>query len=246
MSSSRPYETIWLADIDSTNRFALENFNDFSTGTLIVARSQSAGRGSKGRIWKSPPDVNVYASLILKDFPFDAHQASWIGSLSCLDVLSGLLPPGTLAVKWPNDVLCRGKKIAGILCESRSDGHGIVIGIGANVNMSKNLLSEIARPATSVLAETGILQNDVPALALAMRASAMRLLEEAEAKGIGELYRRWRAANCLLNREIGIQLPDGAKMRVEVLNFEQDGSITVRDLEHGGTIHLANCDIVSF
>lgn len=246
MSSFPAYETIWLADVDSTNRFALDSFNDLSNGTLIVARSQSAGRGSKGRSWSSPPDVNVYASLVLKDFPFNLHQASWIGSLSCLDVLSGLLPAGSLAVKWPNDVLCRRRKIAGILCEARSDGNGIVIGVGANINMSNDMLRAIGRPATSVFAETGVFQNDVPAITLAIRSSAMRLLAEAEDRGVDFLYRRWRAANCLLNSDISVQLPDGSRIQANVRDFEPDGAMTLREQESGRILHLANCDITSF
>ncbi len=246
MFSYPAYETIWLADVDSTNRFALDSFNDLSSGTLIIARSQSAGRGSKGRSWASPPDVNIYASLILKDFPFALHQASWLGSLSCLDVLSALLPEGSLAVKWPNDVLCRRKKIAGILCETRSDGNGIVIGIGANINMTTDMLRKIGRPATSVFAETGIFQNDVPAIALAIRASALRLLEEAENKGVDFLYRRWRAANCLLNSDIALQLPDGSRIRAKVQELEPNGSMTLLEQGSERILHLANCEITSF
>ena len=80
-------ETVFLETVDSTNSYALRNFNSFGNGTLIIARSQTQGRGRKGRVWTSPPDVNVYVSLILKGFKFLPAQASWIASLAALDTL---------------------------------------------------------------------------------------------------------------------------------------------------------------
>jgi len=115
-------ETLFLDEVDSTNSYALRNFECFESGTLIVARSQSAGRGRKGRSWSSPPGVNVYASLILKGFKFLPAQASWIGSLATLETLRSTAPRLEFSVKWPNDVLCGDAKIAGVLCEGKFDG----------------------------------------------------------------------------------------------------------------------------
>ncbi len=224
--SGRP-DVIWLDEVDSTNRFALENFDALPDGSMIAALRQSAGRGSKGRQWISPPDVNIYASMVLKGFDFTVPQAAWIGSLAVLEVLRTHAPRLDFRVKWPNDVLCGKKKIAGILCESRyGRSGGIVIGAGVNINMDPASLREIGRPATSLYAETGILADDVGSFALEIQKEALKLYADARKEGgIANLHRLWSAENILAGKNISIRLHNGSILTGLVVDFSGNGAL---------------------
>jgi BirA family biotin operon repressor/biotin-[acetyl-CoA-carboxylase] ligase len=121
--------------IGSTNdealRLAREGAPD---GTVVVARQQSAGRGRQGRVWISPPG-NLYVSFLIRTARFPGlvpscvSEIGFVAALAVADTLDTIIAGSRL--KWPNDVLLAGAKIAGILTEMTGDA--IVIGIGINV-----------------------------------------------------------------------------------------------------------------
>lgn len=154
-----------LGEVDSTNKYALENFDSLEDGTLVTAETQTAGKGRLGRKWVSP-EGNVYASYIIKGTPFPHYCASWIAGLAALYALRESAPALDVWLKWPNDVYCGEKKICGVLCDAKTDSKnqplGIVLGIGINLNTDKKTLDLIDKPATSVYAETtcAINKND--------------------------------------------------------------------------------------
>lgn len=122
---------------------------------VICARAQTGGVGRHGRNWSSPPG-NLYWTVLLDDpadIPRDAGLAFAAG-LAIIDALAALgIPPDRLRLKWPNDVLLDGRKIAGLLVEASLTGAQarIIVGIGINVATSP---AEAAYPATS-LADAG-------------------------------------------------------------------------------------------
>lgn len=146
--------------IGSTNTWAKEHVYQMDPEgvTLITASKQTAGRGRFKRRWQSPSKLNIYATFC---FHVDAQRTD-IGhfpqllALAAARVLEDLHFKPTL--KWPNDVLLNGKKVAGILCETvalPNQKRCIINGIGLNVNMPAKLLKKIDRPATSLLVESG-------------------------------------------------------------------------------------------
>jgi BirA family biotin operon repressor/biotin-[acetyl-CoA-carboxylase] ligase len=150
-----------LGEVDSTNRYALQNIDTLPDRQIIVADRQTAGYGRFGRAWISCGPANLYMSVILK-------PAMPLGDLKALPALSLyaslklcelLLEYGADAeIKWPNDVLVCGRKIAGILGEAVFRGDrvtGYVLGVGVNLNMTDRELESIDRPATSVNLITG-------------------------------------------------------------------------------------------
>jgi BirA family biotin operon repressor/biotin-[acetyl-CoA-carboxylase] ligase len=129
-------------------------------GEIVIAESQEKGRGRLGRHWFSPPFLNLYLSVILRpDIP--PSQASLITLMAAVAVaegvehFSGLHP----AIKWPNDILLKNRKVAGLLNEIHSETdriHFVILGIGVNLNMDKKLFAkEIRSVATSLKMETG-------------------------------------------------------------------------------------------
>jgi BirA family biotin operon repressor/biotin-[acetyl-CoA-carboxylase] ligase len=124
-------------------------------GALVAADEQTAGRGRLGRRWLAPPGTSLLCSLQLRPTVESARlpELTGVASRACADAiaaLTGLEPE----LKFPNDVLVGGRKVAGILAEAREER--VVLGIGVNVNLpAERLPQEVDLPATSLLVETG-------------------------------------------------------------------------------------------
>jgi len=185
--------------IDSTNEEARRMALAGEAGPVwISAAQQSAGRGRRGRGWETPSG-NLAATLLLRPdrSPGEAAQLSFVAALAASDVVHALAPTGRIEVKWPNDVLADGRKIAGILLESASVGGGrldwLAIGIGINLAYHPE---GTEFPATS-LASLG---EEVPAARDVLRRLACqwaKWYEEWTARGFGIIRDAWlaRAAN---------------------------------------------------
>lgn len=153
-----PHTLIEFDTLPSTNEWAKAHLDTFSREglTLISAASQTAGRGRFGRTWFSPPHLNLYATFcfFIEPEKEDSLALTHVLALCVAKLLEneGLLP----TLKWPNDILIKGKKIAGILCETLKHGDklAIVIGLGLNINMGEKWLGGVDQPATSLLLET--------------------------------------------------------------------------------------------
>ena len=147
---------IFLEEIDSTNEYA-KSLRVLGENTLVVAKRQTGGRGTKGRSFSSLPG-GVYLSVLkfYRDFPAaNAFQIMQSAAASVCEtlVLFGVKPK----IKWPNDVYVNGKKICGILIENALSGQCIassVVGIGLNV--WGELPQELLQIATTLLKETGV------------------------------------------------------------------------------------------
>lgn len=124
--------------ISSTNDHARELAEEGAGhGEVVIADSQTGGRGRRGRPWVSPPGLNAYFSVILRPElpPARAPELTLLASVAICDALRQANVPA--AIKWPNDLLVQDRKIAGILTEMASEPervHWAVIGIGVNVN----------------------------------------------------------------------------------------------------------------
>lgn len=125
---------------DSTNLMALRNIRERNHAALYLTEYQSAGRGRRGRSWVGPVASNLYFSLIWR-FNGGAASLQGLSLVVGLSVVQGLkeLGVGDIELKWPNDLLSKGRKLAGILLEMQGDASGdvsVVIGVGINVLMS--------------------------------------------------------------------------------------------------------------
>ena len=148
------YRHIALDTVDSTNDEAMVRLRAGASAPFVVtARAQTGGRGRRGRVWVSPPG-NLYMSLALRDPapPALAPQLGFVSGVALAQALRACIGgDGRLQLKWPNDVLHEGAKLAGMLLESSSlpEGKfGCVIGIGVNCRSHPEGL---AYPATDLL-----------------------------------------------------------------------------------------------
>lgn len=140
--------------IDSTNLFLKNNSID-KPPILCQSEMQTAGRGRLGRIWQSPFGTNLYFSIKWRAFttPSQLSGLSLVIGLSLTQAIEKQLGPSSLKVKWPNDIWCDGKKVAGVLIEItniEASYCDLIIGIGVNVNSKACDLQQIGRPSTSL------------------------------------------------------------------------------------------------
>lgn len=136
-------------ELDSTNAYAKRNCSLTADRTIVVAHTQTAGRGRLDRKWLSEPG-GLYFSVVLKPGQIDFLPN--VTQLMALAVCQTVHRLGAQSwLKWPNDVLADGKKLCGILSEAVTDFHGfqaLVVGVGLNVNQAD--VSQAGQPATSL------------------------------------------------------------------------------------------------
>jgi len=205
---------LFYEEVESTNDVASElAYDGEPEGTTVTADRQTAGRGRMDRSWISPSGTNIYASVILRPAvsPWKAPQMSIVAVTALVRAVEEAAHGVHLGIKWPNDVLCSGRKLAGILCELHSDldrVHHLVVGMGINVNMAE-MGEELEGRATSLLIETG---RETSRARLA--GVLLNSLEETYAawldRGIGEFVPFWEERSVLTGCRVDIDTPSGS------------------------------------
>jgi BirA family transcriptional regulator, biotin operon repressor / biotin---[acetyl-CoA-carboxylase] ligase len=226
-------EIIYFTETDSTNARAKYLAGEGAPeGTVVVAEKQTRGRGRRGRSWFSPPGEGIYTSVILRP-PIPPNEAPGLTLLASVALAEALHAITLLNVniKWPNDILIKGRKVAGILTEISTEMDRIdyvVIGVGVNVNMPrKGLPPDIAHSATSVLMETG---KAFPRIVL-LRAFLEWLeiyYETLKTKGFDPILKRWKHLADIIGRRISIDLMGSVHVG-KVLDVDKDGFLILRD-----------------
>jgi BirA family transcriptional regulator, biotin operon repressor / biotin---[acetyl-CoA-carboxylase] ligase len=224
------------------HRLAYENAPE---GTVIIAEEQQVGRGRMGRKWHSPKYTGIWMSIILRpNIPLPkAPQLTLLAAVAIVQAIeeyTGLLPE----IKWPNDILIKGKKITGILTELEAEAdriNSVIIGIGMNVNQTKeDFPSELQEIATSLLLEKGErisraelikgIFNNLEKLYLLYLEEGflpIKLLWESYAISIGKKITARTLTNSIIGTARGIT---------------EDGVLIIED-EHGKNHHVYSADI---
>lgn len=203
-------------------------------GAVLVADQQLAGKGRLGRQWVSPAGVNLYCSVLLRpQIPVQqAPQLTFLSAVAIVDVLE-TVGKVKAEVKWPNDILVGGAKIAGLLNEMSAETEQVnyvVLGLGMNLNMTADQFpSDLNYPATSVLLETGqpIMRR------IFLRALLERLdfyYAEFLEQGFAPIRQRWEQLCPVINRRVSVN----SGLVGTVVGLEADGAL--RLLSDAGTI----------
>lgn len=231
------YHVHAFSTLDGTNAEALRD--GARPGMAYIADRQTSGRGRAGRTWLSPGG-NFYASLVASvPAGRNAAQLSFVAALSLVDCLSELVPEISPSLKWPNDVLVAGEKIAGILIEAGEDGY--VVGLGLNL-VSSPERREISYPATDILALTGrtILPGDVLSPLLA---AFDRRWEKWITAGFEIILTDWLASGHRMGDTIAASTATG-RIDGSFAGLDQDGSLLIDDTS--GKRHVVSAGDVIF
>jgi BirA family biotin operon repressor/biotin-[acetyl-CoA-carboxylase] ligase len=245
--------------IDSTNReaFALAQA-DVEHGTVVVAEAQTQGRGRLGRMWFSPPGVNLYCSVIVRKLLAQDRLAEWLSWLPLTTALATAeaiesLARVQVAVKWPNDLLVAEQKVGGILCESGTSPHSgpfQVVGIGINVNGSKDdFPQEIRDSATTIMHVVGYV-IDRNRLLSEVLYELESCVDELATNGPSRLAFAYRRRCATLGQPVRASLTGGNEFIGVAEAIGQDGSLQVAERpvppngRHPEVRHLRVADIV--
>lgn len=246
--SDLPLGTIRYFDqLGSTNDHALawaaEGAADLS---LVVADEQTAGRGRLGRRWFTPPGTALAFSLVLRPDLAEQLQPSLITGLGALSLVQVLQNNYNLSaqIKWPNDVLVQGRKVAGILVESVWMGdqiESLVLGMGVNVLAPAVPPQEqLDFPATSL---EDVFKEQIDRLVLLHDLLAC-LIEWRACIGKDEFIRAWESSLAYIGKQIQVRSGPDAPLTGQLLGLEPDGSLRLGSTDghllsvHFGDVHL--------
>jgi BirA family transcriptional regulator, biotin operon repressor / biotin---[acetyl-CoA-carboxylase] ligase len=229
----------YFPEISSTNSYARERAESGAgEGELVVAESQSQGRGRLGRRWESPPFANLYVSILLRPKLSPAHvaQITLMAAVALAEVVEGFVPEKP-AIKWPNDILLGGKKLAGILTEAACSAERVeyvVLGIGVNLNYACSAMpEEIRRRATSVLEAAGRPVQRESFLRRLIQ-GVERCYGELEQAGFDALAARWEGYFAWRGRRVRVELLDQVTTGT-AQGIDRDGALVIVD--DGGIAH---------
>lgn len=201
-------------------------------GTVVVADTQSHGRGRRGRTWLSPPGRNIYTSLILRP-PMAPFQAPQITLMTAVAVTQSLNRTTGLdaKIKWPNDILIQGKKVAGILTEISTEMDVVdfvVVGLGINVNTRREeMLPEIQDIATSIHIEGG---DNVsrPSLLCNLLKNFETCYDQLKEEGFGPIMNQWRTMTDIIGQRVYVDVLD-TRHTGTVEAVDDDGVLILKD-----------------
>lgn len=229
---------VCIGETESTNTIAYRLAEEGAAeGTVVIADAQTRGKGRLGRQWESPPGVNLYGSIILRPpiMPLHAPQLTFLSAVAVAEAIersAGLAP----VIKWPNDVLVNGFKVAGMLNEMSAETERVdflVLGIGVNINMQRDQFpADLRHPASSLAIEAG---HEVSRLSFArallefLDAHYVRYLAE----GYGPLRQAWLDRSAVMGRRVRISGQHG-ETRGTVEGIDEIGALLLRTA--GGTV----------
>jgi len=194
---------IELSTCTSTSSWAIEHITQLNHGSVVFTRKQTAGRGREGRTWLAP-EGTLTASIVVDASAAQATAIALAAGLACIHAVADACPSlvaDALTIKWPNDVLLGGRKLAGILCEGT--GGRLVIGVGLNrcADLPANL------PATSLHLHAVPPEDLV--LLQSIRTYVLEAVGLCLARGLAPLLPQLRARDALLGRSVTVETRQG-------------------------------------
>ena len=221
----------YFDSIGSTNDEALAwAANDAKDLSLVVADEQTAGRGRLDRKWFTPPGTALAFSLILRPAEAERPHLSRMVGLAALSITDSLLARGlSPQIKWPNDILLNGRKVAGILIESVWSGEDVdCIVIGMGVNILKGAIPDtdmLLFPATSLEdalgypAERAEVLHDILAALIGLRPQL----------STDEFMAKWEELLAYRGRQVQVQMGSEGSVTGNIIGLETDGSLQLLD-----------------
>jgi BirA family biotin operon repressor/biotin-[acetyl-CoA-carboxylase] ligase len=225
---------VYRPDTESTMddaRRMLERFR-LTTGAVVLAETQSAGRGRDGRSWVSPPDVNLLFTVVLMTESLKAvRPLAYVTPLAIALAIEEIASSRGVELhadlKWPNDVQVGGLKVAGVLIETTETEQGqpvALVGVGLNVNMDVTLYPELDGIATSLKAATGI---ELPREeVLAAVCNHLEALYDEASSGSSAPFEAWKSRLITLGREVSAT-GGGETLRGIAVDVDDDGALVI-------------------
>ena len=222
---------LYEAELGSTNsRLEAMAGQDAEHGTVLVADRQTVGRGREQRSWHSPPGLNLYLSVLLRpDWSVGAARpVSLAAGIALAEAIQPLLP-GAPVLKWPNDLLYEGRKLAGILVEAslhRESIRHMIVGIGINVNQQQ-FPEPLTDLASSLSLAAGRMFDRGEVLALVL-ARLEHWFDSLDRDGAAPTIARWQDYATWIGQPVSVRNGD-AEVHGMALGLDARGALIVRD-----------------
>jgi BirA family biotin operon repressor/biotin-[acetyl-CoA-carboxylase] ligase len=206
---------------------------------VLIADAQHAGRGRRGQAWHSPPRANLYLSMHarLHRTPQALAGLSLVVGLATAEALHGL-GHREVQVKWPNDLLARGRKLGGVLIELAGDA--ALIGLGLNLRMPPDAATAIDQPWIDLATLGG--DESRACVAAAVLSAWLDALDLFASEGLAPFLARWETHDALAEREVRV-LAGSEQWLGRACGIAADGGLRVR-LAHGERVfHSADVSL---
>jgi BirA family transcriptional regulator, biotin operon repressor / biotin---[acetyl-CoA-carboxylase] ligase len=214
--------------LPSTNDLAKDLARQgYPEGSLLVAETQSAGRGRLGRVWESPPGTGIYLSVILRPPlpPTELPKLTLTAAVAVVQAIKEVTGLET-GIKWPNDILLAGKKLGGILTEMETESDQmshVILGVGLNINTL--IFPDHLQTVATSLGSTGRTFSR-----LAIIRSLLHILDRLYGKFLGqefpEILDLWRRATVTLGKPVRVKLGE-REIAGLALDVAPDGALLV-------------------
>ena len=229
------HEIYYFDDIDSTNNEAKKQANlGCHEGAIVLSEAQNNGRGRIARSWFSPFGKGIWLSLILKPpfLPSDAPKCTLLAAVAVTKAIRSITKV-QCGIKWPNDILYKGKKIVGILTEMNAEMDAInyiVIGMGINVNIDQDEFPEELRAIATSLSQA----SGQPIARLTLLQAILAELETEYNKviqyGFSQMLDEWRQLSVTLGQTVDA-LGGSRQFSGVAIDIDQDGTLLVQTEE---------------
>lgn len=221
-------------EIDSTNTQARKLANAGAPeGTVVIAESQLAGKGRKGRSWQSAAGKGMWLTLLLRPtiLPRQATLLPLLTAVAVVEAVEQIVPEASCGIKWPNDILVNNKKLAGILTEMNAEMdvvHFVLVGVGVNLNQEEGDFDQELRHSAISLkqANDGKQVNRSQFTGVFLNAF-WRLYQSYLRTGPEAILQAWRSKSMVLGREVMIHEYNGS-FCATALDIDEEGALLVR------------------
>ncbi len=241
---------IYLNAVDSTNTY-LDGLakKGYPHGTVVVADTQTAGRGRFGRVWFSPPKRNIYMSILVRPSRGRVDLSDYailpmLAGIACARAINKALSlktgesPLRVTLKWPNDILLKEKKLGGILVDSRienirSGNTYFIVGIGINVNMTlEEMPEDIKDIATSLYIATGMEFSKNEVIEEILKEFS-KIYEEFLNNGKAYIVSEWQSRSSTIGRSVRALLSDGTEIYGKAIAVDENGYLLIAMYDGG-------------
>lgn len=221
-------EILGFDEVESTNDLA-KRCLDKGEGLVIITDSQTKGKGRSGRTWHSPKGLGIYLSALIKPQTANPSPLTLMAGVACVSAIKPFLTEEgpNPSLKWPNDILIQGKKLAGILCELCDGKSGwLVIGIGINVNhLPSDFPDSLQEIATSLKMEGGG-PVDKAALIRSLIIQLDREYRSWQLEGTPALVKRWSEHTRMFGKQINVNR-GGSNFHGTAKRLDEEGQLVV-------------------
>jgi BirA family transcriptional regulator, biotin operon repressor / biotin---[acetyl-CoA-carboxylase] ligase len=212
---------------DETYQLGLEAAPE---GTVVIADTQTKGKGRQARVWHSPAGSNIYTSILLRPDiqPAAAPQISLVAGVAVAEIIEQYCPDKA-ELKWPNDILIKGKKVCGILSEMETVGNKVdfvVVGIGINVNMKQGEFSPDIRDSATALSLEVQKEVSRQDLIIALYENLAKWYKKLLQNGFGIVKKRWLSLSPMIGRKVRV-VYFNKTITGKVLGIDEKGSLII-------------------